>query len=100
MDDSNRESQTRQIIANAERLINEANEALAAADRFFFERHINREQLLKQLQQHSTNGAPLDIKAELEKTMQEVRAASERKIQHMQFDQPSARRPKRVRNLV
>jgi ribonuclease I len=100
MKDSDREAQTREIIANAERLIAEANQALANADRFFADRNIDREQLMKQFHERNGDAAAKDVELELEKTIREVREEAERKLQHRQFDEVPTRRPRRSRNLV
>ena len=100
MDDSQREERTRQIVAESERLIAEAREALAAGDRFFAEHGIDPDRLMDYVRRAGGERAVQNVEAEVERSMRKIREEAERRFQHMQFEHQPARRSRRLRNLV
>ena len=100
-EDRLREERTRRIIAESERLIEEANQALAAGERMFAAAGIQPGAMMEHVRRTGGEEAVRKIKEEVEATMQQIREESERRFQHMQFEQlPPRRRPRTLRTLI
>lgn len=82
-----RDQQTRQVIANAERLIAEVDDAIARADRLFASHNIDRTRLAKMIEQNPEAARMAEQVrssiADMEKTMaqQSPRHALEQRLQ-------------------
>ncbi len=101
MNDEARQARTAKVIADAERLIAEADAALAAGERFFAERGIDPNRLDEYVRRTVGEQGEVRVRALVDKAMQELQERTRQAQAHRQFDVPaSSGRPRRLRNLV
>ena len=99
-DDEARQARTAQILKNAERLIAEADAALAAGDRFFAERGIDRTKLDEYVRRMVGEQGEHRVRAQVERAVQELQERAKQASAHQQFDVPPAGRSRRFRHMV
>ncbi|MGV3656051.1 MAG: hypothetical protein ACO1N5_17755 [Noviherbaspirillum sp.] len=100
-EDRRREERTNRIIADSERLIEEARAAIAAGERLYAEAGVEPGELMELVRRIGGDQAVRKIEEEVETSMQRIREESERRFQHMQFEQlPPARRPRFRSNMI
>jgi hypothetical protein len=102
MSKDKKESQERtmKIVADAKRLVDEVRQAVATNEKFFAERNADRMQLETKLRNMGVLGGQQKVQGEINNAVLEIKEAAERAELQRQFEQPSQRRSKRIRNLI
>lgn len=97
---SQQQERTRKIIADAKRLIDEANAALDASERFFADNGLDRERVNRLVRQLGGPDAEREIQERVQRAMQEFEQRAEQEALHQRFTTHASMRTRRVRNLV
>ncbi|HVZ45029.1 MAG TPA: hypothetical protein VHA82_14560 [Ramlibacter sp.] len=88
------------LIANGNRLIEEAQEALERSKRFYAERGIDPGKIMELVRLQGGEEAVREVEAEVEAVMQQIREEAERRQLHERPQRPPARAPRTARKMV
>jgi hypothetical protein len=99
-DDEARQARTKKIMADAQRLIAQADEALAKGERFFAERGIDRKQLDEYVKRMVGLHGERAVHDQVNRVTLELEARARQLTMTQQASAPSTGRLRRVRNRV
>ncbi|HSY26714.1 MAG TPA: hypothetical protein VK832_04380 [Burkholderiaceae bacterium] len=94
------QEQTMKVVAEAERVIAEINEALAAQDRIFAQHNITKEQLLAYLKKVGGPAMELQVQEKMERLKVEIKERAAAELLKKREDDYISQRPRRLRNLI
>jgi hypothetical protein len=89
-----------ELIANGERLVREAEEALAENDRFFERHNIDPRKSIEFLRQHAGEAAVQMVKDEVKRAMESINEQVEQQRLHRVKARPAGKKPRMPRNMI